>query len=81
MNLDYIKLENDREYAVIDTLIQNDNRYLYLASEDDEKDIAIRKVVTGEGKEYLTKLDNNEEFDNVMKGFLNKHGKDKNNES
>ena len=80
MTLDYITLENNIDYAVVDTLIVNDNKYLFLANENDEQDFTVRKVVSKDNQEYIRKLDSNEEFDNIMDVFFNKHKKEISNE-
>lgn len=73
MTLDYITLENNNDYAVVDTLVVDNNKYLFLVNEQDEKDVTVRKVITKDNKEYLNKLDSNEEFEKIMTEFLNKH--------
>lgn len=73
MILDYIMLENNINYAVVDTLMINENKYLFLANENDETDVTIRKVIIKDNKEYITKLDNDDEFALVMDDFIKKH--------
>ncbi len=66
MELDFITLEDDNNYAIIDTIEVNNNRYLFLADANEFTKITVRKVIREEGKEYLVKLDDEEEFDSVM---------------
>ena len=80
MILDFITLENNIDYAVVDTLMINDNKYLFLAKENDKTDVTIRKVIVKDNKEYITKLDSDDEFANVMDGFIKKHRTEDNNE-
>ena len=71
MELEFVKLENGIDYAIIETLIVNNNKYFILANENDEEDVTIRKVIIEDGKECMIKLDNEEEFNNVMLAFIN----------
>ena len=80
MILDYITLENNINYAVVNTLIVNENKYLFLANENDETDDTIRKVIKKDNKEYITKLDNEDEFSEVMDEFLKKYRMEDNSE-
>ena len=73
MNIDVVTLENNEEYLIVETIINNNNRYVFLANEKNNKDIAIRKVITKDNQEYLTKLDSEEEFEEVLKLFNNKY--------
>jgi len=76
-----VTIENGREYIIIDAIVIENNKYLVLANETDEFDKCIRKVIVEDGKEYITKLDTEEEFDEVMKEFYFRHTnerKDKN---
>ena len=75
MEVNVITLEDNLNYIITDTLENNNGKYLLLANEKDNEDIKFRKVIEKEGKEFLVKLDNDEEFDEVMFTFLNKYGK------
>ena len=79
MNIDVITLENKLNYMVIDTILNENDKYLVLVNKDDEQDIVIRKIKVKEDKEYLIKLDNEDEFEEVMSIFYDKH-KGENNE-
>ena len=46
-----------------------------LINEENEYDIQVRKLVVKDNKEYLSKLDSDEEFDNVIKDFYLKHNR------
>lgn len=80
MNIDVITLENNLNYLVVDTLLNENNKYLVLVNKDDEQDIAIRKVIKKEDREYLIKLDTEDEFEEVMSIFYDKHKGEKNEE-
>lgn len=73
MEVNVITLENNREYIIIDTVQIGESKYLFLASETDEFDKCVRKVILKEGKEYLTKLASDEEFEDVMTALNEKH--------
>ncbi len=68
MEVEIVKLGND-EYIIIDEIEKDGNKYVFLSKEDDEKDLAIRKV---QG-DYLVGLDDEEEFDKAMILFADKH--------
>ena len=80
MDIDVITLENNLNYLVLDTILNENNKYLVLVNKDDEKDIVIRKVIKKDNREYLIKLDTEDEFEEVMSIFYDKHEGDKNEE-
>ena len=65
MKANIITLENGKNYAVIDTLEDNANKYLFFVNENDGIDVGVRKVVKKDNKEYITKLDSREELEKV----------------
>ena len=73
MDIDVITLDNNLNYMVIDTILNESNKYLVLVNTNDEQDIVIRKVIVKENREYLIKLDNEDEFEEVMSIFYDKH--------
>lgn len=79
MDIDIITLDNNLKYMVIDTILNENNKYLVLINNEDEQDIVIRKVIKKEDREYLIKLDSEDEFEEVMSIFYDKH-KGENNE-
>ncbi len=74
IEVNVLTLEDNNEYMVISALNDLENKYLILARVEDTKDIVIRKVIKEEDKEYLINLDNEEEFNKVMKLFQEKYG-------
>lgn len=70
-----ITLENNKNYEIIDTIQINDNKYLILSNEEDDNDICVRKVIVEGEREYITKLDTKEEFEEIMCTFYNKYMK------
>ena len=73
MNIDVIKLENGKEYGIIDTITHNGSNYLVLSNILDNNDFGIRKVIEKEGREVIIKLNNQNEFEEIMEMFYNKH--------
>jgi len=69
IDVNYITLENGREYIIIGALENKENKYLYLVNENDSLDMCIRKVIVENNKEVLTKLENEEEFEDIMDLF------------
>lgn len=72
MEIDVIKLEDNIEYAIFDTIETESNKYLFLGNIQNYDDICIRKIIVKDGKEYLRKLED-EEFEEVMTLFNEKH--------
>ena len=75
VEVNIIELEDNEEYIIFEALENQFGKYLFLAKEKDENSITIRKIIKKDGKDYLTKLDSDEEFDEVIKTFYEKHGK------
>ena len=71
VELNLYKIE-DEEYVEIDRIINNDNVYAFLANKEDPKDFCIRKVSKSNSLELLP-LDTEEEFDMILKLFVDKH--------
>jgi len=81
IEVNVITLENNRDYEIIDTIKIGDNKYLILSNEKDDNDICVRKVIVEGEREYITKLENKEELEEVMTNFYNKYmKKEENNE-
>lgn len=72
VNMDFVTLEDGIEYAIIDEIINNNQKYVYLANIKTEDGFVIRKVKNEENKEYLIGLDNDDEFDNALRAFQKK---------
>ena len=73
MEVNIVTLEDDKEYIVVDAIVNNNGKYLVLANKEKHRDICIRKVIVEDGKEYIEKLDTEEEFENVMNEFYFRH--------
>jgi len=79
MEVNVVTLENNKDYIIIDTIEFNDNKYLFLSNKDDENDMCVRKIITKD-REYLTKLDNQNELEEVLNIFATKYKGEKNEE-
>ena len=53
-----LKLENNKEYFVLEQIIENDSTYLLVLNVDNEYDIKICKKVTINGEDYILDVDN-----------------------
>lgn len=73
MEIDVITLEDNKEYGIFDTLEHENNKYLFLGNLQDESDVCMRKIIVKDGKEYLRKLEDEEEFENIMTLYYEKH--------
>ncbi|MEG0977293.1 MAG: hypothetical protein RSE41_10310 [Clostridia bacterium] len=74
--VEYITLEDGIDYIILDEIIVNNIKYVYLVNENDDLDFVIRKVKIENNEEYLVGLDTDEEFDNVLKEYIEKHKND-----
>jgi len=76
IEVNVITLENNKDYEIIDTIVYNGEKYLILSNELDDFDICVRKILTKEDKEYLVRLDSENEFNEVMTVFNSKYKKE-----
>ena len=73
IDIDYIELENGKNYDILDEITINNIKYLYLINENDTKDITIRKV---DNNDNLLIIEDKKEYDKVMIEFMKKHRND-----
>ena len=74
MELDVMKLEDNQEYAIVDTIEVNNNKYLVFSNIEDEMKNCIRKVITkDDGQEYVVRLDTEKELELVIEKLIEKH--------
>lgn len=69
-----VTLEDNIDYIVISKINIDNNTYLFLANENDPKDLCIRKEITENNIEYLVGLENEDEFNKVMLEYNKKTG-------
>ena len=51
-----VKLENNKEYFVLETLIDNNINYMLLLNLVDDKEIKIVKMILDNGEEYFVEI-------------------------
>lgn len=68
-----VKLEDGKEYFIIDEITENNNTYVYLTNVEDSQSFCIRKVLNEGTEQYLVGLSTNEEFDQALLYFAKKH--------
>lgn len=73
VDVNTVVLENGIEYTEIDELIYNNNKYVLLSNIKDVKDSCIRKLEIEDDEEYLCRLDNQQEFNDVLNLFIEKN--------
>ena len=65
-----ITLEDNIEYTEIGKVEYNNNQYVVLAVLENPEKFCIRKLIKENEEEYIIGLDSKEEFDNVLKTFV-----------
>ena len=69
-----IVLENSEDYFIINKLVHLNVKYLLLSNVTNQKDICIRKIISDNAKEYVSRLDD-KEYNMVFNLFM-KENKD-----
>lgn len=64
-----IKLENNKEYFVIETLIDNNIDYLLLLNLVDDKKIKIVKKITEKDEDYIVDITDEKDLSNLKSRF------------
>lgn len=67
-----LKLDN-KSYLVVDTIIKDTCKYIYLVNQEDDNDFLIRKQVVRDMKNYLYPLSSLEEFKMTLELFQEKN--------
>ena len=68
IDVEVVTLEDNKEYYILREI----DNYLYLVNTEDENDITIRKNVKSiDGKNYVQKLESEEELDKALNLFQN----------
>lgn len=76
--INIVTLENGIDYDVILTIEDGNKNYIVLSNVSDHNDIAIRRILEKDDKEYLEKLDSEEEFEKIINLFYERIGKEDN---
>lgn len=72
INMDFITLEDGLEYAIVDEIIIDSIKYLYLVDENRGK-VELRKL---DNEEDLIKVENKEEYNKALAVFAKNHKND-----
>ena len=70
-----ITLEDGIGYVIVDEIIINNTKYVYLADEENPLNFCIRKVIIENNEEYLINLDNELEFEKALQKYNEKNHK------
>ena len=76
--INIVTLENGIDYDVILAIEDVNKNYIVLSNVSDHNDIAIRRILENDDKEYLEKLDSEEEFEKIINLFYERIGKEDN---
>lgn len=68
-----IKLGDNTEYTEIDRVNYNHNTYVILSDLDNPNDFCVKKLINENNYEYVIELNTKEEFNNVLKIFIDKY--------
>ena len=68
-----IKLGDNIEYTEIDRVNYNHNTYVILSDLDNPNDFCVKTLINENNYEYIIELNNKEEFNNVLKIFIDKY--------
>lgn len=71
IEMDFITLEDGLEYAIVDEIIIDDIKYLYLVNNDNK--VELRKL---DEREDLIKVSNQKEYDMALVEFAKLHKND-----
>lgn len=72
VEMDFIVLEDDLEYAIVDEITINNVKYIYLINEDNNT-VKLRKL---NEEEDLLEITDSQEHDKAMLEFMKKHRND-----
>lgn len=64
-----VKLENNKEYFVLETLIDNNINYMLLLNLVDDKEIKIVKMILDNGEEYFVEITDDKELTSLKPRF------------
>jgi hypothetical protein len=68
-----IELENNKSYLVVDEIMINDKKYLFLANENDKSDLLFQNINYDCNPPKLSKIETDEEFNKVSDYFGRKY--------
>lgn len=68
-----ITLEDNLEYAELETISYNNNEYILLSELNNPENFCIRKIKVKNNEEYIVGLDSDEEFNTILKLLTEKY--------
>lgn len=68
-----ITLGDNIEYTEIDRINYNKNTYSILSDLENPSKFCIKRLIMQNNYEYITGIDSKDEFDNVLKIFIDKY--------
>lgn len=68
-----VTLEDGIEYTEIDRVKKDGNTYVFLSNLDNPNNFCIRKVIKEDEEDYIVGLEDDTEFDEVLKLFGDKY--------
>ena len=66
--VEYVEVDN-KNYIIVSSIEVNGITYVYMTNENDAKDFYIRKIIVKNGEKYYKNLDNEKEFNDILKLF------------
>ena len=79
MNKKVIKLENNKEYFIINELIENNIKYILVMNVDNESDVKIVKQITDNNEEYIIDVKDEALLNDLKQKFKSLVDQEKNN--
>lgn len=73
IDINTIVLENGVEYTEVDYLTYNNIKYVLLSNINNVKDSCIRKISIINNEEYLSRLEDDKEFEVILDLFVQKN--------
>ena len=71
VEVDLIRLEDNCDYIILDTIINRGNKYLILGKNNTEE-FCVRKIIVENNKEWLVKIESYDELEEIMSIYNNK---------
>ena len=71
-DISIIRLDDGKEYYLVDNIVYNNVKYILLSFVSDVKDICIRKMLIENGEEIIAYLEE-DEFDTIFNMFYEKN--------
>lgn len=73
IDIEKVTLSDGITYIIVDEIEINNNKYVYLTNENNEKDFCIRKSILENDEEIFIGLDDEDEFNKALLYFVKKN--------